>query len=305
MYSRFVFWGLLGAMFWLFLPRADALILQGADDANYNTSAPTGIYENSGWQYQGFYGGGLGTVISPTQFITAKHLGLPETFVYDSITYSVDVSSAVLIGSPDSDLMILTISEGTFSQYAALYDGVLSTGMELVSHGRGAARGDMVYVEGEAIGWVGKYVAGDLRWGVNHLDQTVTIQGDVYLVAGFDQAGGPNEFGFTAGDSGGGTFVYDEVDGRWELVGVNYAVSGPYRFAPDNPGAFLGAFFDTTSLYEFDGANWVSSHSSVSLNYISNVSTQVTAIQAVLVPEPGSGLVVMCGFLWLLGRRRR
>src|SRR5688500_13852840 len=41
-----------------------------------NTAAPTGTNANSGWQYQGNWGGGFhGTPIGKSHFITAEHLG--------------------------------------------------------------------------------------------------------------------------------------------------------------------------------------------------------------------------------------
>lgn len=303
-FPRFGLQGLFCAVLISLSSRAEALILQGADDESFNTSAPTGAYENSGWQYQGNYGIGLGTVISPTQFITASHLGLSTTFEYNSITYTVDTSSAVVI--PGTDLMVLEVSSGTFSEYAALYDGPLTSGMELVSHGGGSARGNEVIMNGDLIGWVAGGGFGEQRWGVNQLDGEVTIGTGTYLLAGFDQSGGPNEFGLIGGDSGGGVFVYDAVDGRWELAGVNFAVSGPYRIDPMIPAQFYGAFFDTSSLFEFDGVNWITPSSSVTQSYMSSVTASVSAINAVLVPEPGSGLAVLCGMIWcLLGFRRR
>ena len=34
-------------------PRAGAVLFQSTDDPNYNTTAPSGVLTNSGWQYQG------------------------------------------------------------------------------------------------------------------------------------------------------------------------------------------------------------------------------------------------------------
>lgn len=286
------------------LRRAEALIIQGADDVSYNTTAPGGGYVDSGWQYQGAYGGGLGTVISPTQFITAAHLGVVSSFVYDSVIYTVDTVNVEVIAG--TDLMILQVTDGVFGQYAALYDGDLTVGMELVSMGRGAARGNEFLVGGSAVGWVSGAGYGTQRWGVNELDDVVEYGEAMYLVAGFDAAGGVNEFGFTGGDSGGGVFVYDVVDDRWELAGVNYAVSGPYRVDPLVAEAVYGAFYDTGDLYESDGVDWVLSESGVSLNYMSSVTSNLSAVNAVLVPEPGSGVAVMFGALWLIfGLTRR
>src|SRR3954452_20003180 len=54
---------------------APALAIVQYANANRNTSAPTGTNLNSGWQWQGQWGGFLGTVISKKYFITADHFG--------------------------------------------------------------------------------------------------------------------------------------------------------------------------------------------------------------------------------------
>jgi len=40
-----------------------------------NTSAPSSMLYNSGWQWEGKWGGFLGTPIAPNYFITAGHVG--------------------------------------------------------------------------------------------------------------------------------------------------------------------------------------------------------------------------------------
>ena len=52
-----------------------AVILYGTDDPSANTTAPTGELAGSGWQYQGYFSGFLGTVIASNYFVTANHIG--------------------------------------------------------------------------------------------------------------------------------------------------------------------------------------------------------------------------------------
>src|SRR2546422_10688353 len=54
---------------------ARAIIFYATGDPNYNTTAPGGSLTNSGWQYEGTWGGFLGTPIAPKYFITAEHVG--------------------------------------------------------------------------------------------------------------------------------------------------------------------------------------------------------------------------------------
>src|SRR5882757_11346916 len=54
---------------------AKAILFYQTGDPNYNTTAPGGSLTNSGWQYEGTWGGFLGTPIAPKYFITAAHVG--------------------------------------------------------------------------------------------------------------------------------------------------------------------------------------------------------------------------------------
>jgi hypothetical protein len=61
---------------------SSGIVLLDTDNASANTTAPTGIYQDSGWGFQGEYGGFLGTMIGQQYFITAQHFGVQgSTFV--------------------------------------------------------------------------------------------------------------------------------------------------------------------------------------------------------------------------------
>ena len=71
---------------------ARAVVFYETADPDYNSTAPTAAYADSGWQYQGLFGGFLGTMISPQLFITATHVGVQS---------STFVSSAAFNGTAD------------------------------------------------------------------------------------------------------------------------------------------------------------------------------------------------------------
>ena len=54
-----------------------------------STTASTGTLANSGWQFEGDWGGFLGTAISSNFFITAKHVGgaVGDTFSLNGASY--------------------------------------------------------------------------------------------------------------------------------------------------------------------------------------------------------------------------
>ena len=80
---------------------SSGIVLLDTDHASANTTAPTGIYQDSGWGFQGEYGGFLGTMIGQQYFITAQHFGVQgSTFVSTAefngvadVTYTIDASA--------------------------------------------------------------------------------------------------------------------------------------------------------------------------------------------------------------------
>lgn len=130
------------------IPTAEAILFYDTADPTHNTTVPTGIYADSGWQYEGVYGGFLGTMIAPQLFITAQHIGLQgATFISSDVfngtasdvTYTIDASANGGIGYwdiPGTDLRILKINE-VFPNYAPLYTGSLENGSALVTMGLG------------------------------------------------------------------------------------------------------------------------------------------------------------------------
>src|SRR5438552_3725516 len=82
--------GLAGLVFWIgsMTGTAQAVIVYGSQGRN--TSAPSGNLADSGWQYEGNWGGFLGTTIGSRYFITAAHVGgsVGGTFSYAGQDYT-------------------------------------------------------------------------------------------------------------------------------------------------------------------------------------------------------------------------
>lgn len=284
-----------------------AIVLYDTGDPSANTTAPTGIYEDSGWAYQGKYGGYLGTMISPQHFITAQHFGTQGgTFVSTAamngttdITYTIDASANGSVGYWDiagTDLRIFKINE-TFSGYAQIYTGTSEAGKTLVTHGLGGDRGAEVIQGGDLKGWLHTTSDGTARWGANQVDAVNSN----FLFADFDAISGQQEATFSANDSGGGVFI--KVGAEWFLAGVNYGVER--FFSLDGGAEFEAAIFDKGGLYS--GPSLIPDLPSdlttdLSASRISTSSTEILSIVA--VPEPGSLVLLILGGAAAMRRRR-
>src|SRR5947207_13615655 len=98
---------------------AQAVILSRT--ASRNTSAPTGTNYNSGWQWQGNWGGGFtGTPIAPNYFLTAAHIGggVGQGIWLNGKTYT----TVAQYDDPLTDLKIYKVST-PFCSYAPIYTG--------------------------------------------------------------------------------------------------------------------------------------------------------------------------------------
>lgn len=297
---------------------ASAVIFYDQESTTYNTTAPSA---DSGWQYEGYFGSYLGTMISPDLFITAAHIGVASsTFDYDtnfsgttSVSYNIDTSFNGGVGYyniPGTDLNIFKISGGIFSTYAPLYTGS-STTLAFEDIGRGTQQGAAVTSAGGTIthGWLWGASDGVARWGNNTFTGSVNgssigLSGTL-LSASFSSS---NDITLSSGDSGGAAFV--NVGGVWELAGINYAVqSGPYSASPTGSNPFTAALYNMTGYYEQSGGGaWVPV-TGASTFYLSDISANASAIQSVItlnpVPEPGSALLVAVTALAAAVRRRR
>ncbi|MDI1312775.1 PEP-CTERM sorting domain-containing protein [Prosthecobacter sp.] len=302
----------------LWVTPAAGVIFYDSETPTYNTTAPPA---DSGWQYEGYFGIYLGTMISPNLFITAAHIGVASsTFNYDttfsgttSVSYNIDTGFNGGVGYyniPGTDLNIFQVTGGIFSTYAPLYTGASKT-LGFVDIGRGTQQGAAVTSSLGTIthGWLwgsGDHVA---RWGQNTFTGSVNgaalgLSGTL-LSASF---GSSNDITLSEGDSGGAAFV--DVGGVWQLAGINYAVqSGPYSASPTGSNPFTAALYDMTGYYQqTSGGTWIPV-TGASTFFLSDISANASAIQSVIaanpVPEPGGAFLIAIAALAAAVRRRR
>lgn len=311
----------------LVVGQAQAVLFYDTADTTHNTTAPTGTYADSGWQYEGLFGTFLGTAIAPQYFITAQHIGVQgSTFVSTAafngnadVTYNIDTTANGGLGYwniAGTDFRIFKVT-GTFASWAPLYTGSGELNATLVTNGNGGPRGAAVMVDNgfgpELAGW--KVTSGGLtaRWGTNVVSGIVpdgfSPVGSL-LEAQFNALPGTDEAFLSGGDSGGGVFIKD--GGIWKLAGVNYGIEGSFdtNATIGDSSEFTAALFDKGGLYEgSDGTGWTyqtptPSDQPISF-YASRISDSAAAISAIaVVPEPSSALLLLCA-CGLLGRRER
>jgi len=274
------------AMFQGLIP-ARAVILYSTGDPNYNSSAPGGSLTNSGWQYEGFWAGFLGTPIAPKYFIAAKHVGGQ---VGDSIDFrGVAYHTTAMHDDPNSDLRIWRIC-GAFPEYAPIYTNTNEVGQSLVAIGRGTQRGAAVTTTNilgivKTNGWRWGTYDQVRRWGENVVSGVVdgdSLFGSGFgelLQAAFNANAGPNECHLSFGDSSGALFIRD--GSAWKLAGINYGVDGPYNTTAADPG-FDAAIFDGVGMYEKNLAGTWLPASGPGAFYATRVSAHVTWINSVI-----------------------
>jgi hypothetical protein len=224
---------------------AEAVMLYRTGDASANTTAPDTQFPHDGWDYEGIWGGFLGTPIAPHFFISAAHIGQAggSTFTFQNVNYTV------LQGfyDPSSDLVIWRVAE-TFPTFAPLYSKQDEIGRRTVDIGRGTLRGDPYFLNSQMRGWRWGAQDGAERWGEN-IFESIYSNGpnDDLLRAAFDQNGLANECTLSSGDSGGAAFIDDS--GTWKLAGINYGVDGNFYTDANGGGEFIAALYDMRGLY--------------------------------------------------------
>ena len=263
------------ALFPLAPSPARAIIVFGGHDANGNPTT-TGSNLNPApfnlGAYEGLFGAYLATPIGPRYVVTASHIPGSATFEYNNGTATTTTYHMTAVGSaPDgSGLAVYKIADTdpAFTLYAPLYTGSDEVGNPLVTIGRGTARGApfldadgvlrgwewATYSPNEPVTWGTGIVADIGYYGVT-FDfaqlQTGVRGGLLDNLETFGFARTPDEIAaslntgiFSAGDSGGATFVRDPADGIYKLAGINFSVD----FAPPTPtfGGGPAALFDAS-----------------------------------------------------------
>lgn len=224
----------------LFGTRASAVLFLGTPDPGHNI-ATSG--DNHGWQYEGQFGGFLGTPVAPLYFLSAAHIGNQGNLVFHGEIY------AVVAGYPDptSDLYLWKVDH-PFPDYAPMFTGSGGTeaGRELFVTGRGTQRGAARLLDGDLRGWDWGPSDGVQRWGRNLVADLLIYGSATYVHGLFDNPGIADESALSVGDSGGGLFVQE--DGLWKLAAINYAVDDLYTSAND-AGYIIPVLFDARGFY--------------------------------------------------------
>ena len=215
------------------------------DPAAYTTTPG----DNSGWQFEGQWGGFLGTPVAPYYFLSAKHIGQAggSTFIFHGQTFNVVAGYP----DPDTDLCLWRVDQ-PFPTYAPLFrpdpSGRAEVGQALRVFGCGAQRGlEFSAADGTLRGWNwgdSNYVE---RWGSSVVSDVVP-GGDqwFFLRMAFGAPGQLGEAHLSTGDSGGGNFILQ--NGLWRLAAINYGVDDLYTDA-NGGGHFVAAIFDAKGFY--------------------------------------------------------
>lgn len=282
-----------------------AVVFYSSGDSSYNTTAPTGVLTNSGWQFEGYWASCMGTAIAPNYFITAKHVGgtIGSAFVLDGTSYT----TTAVYNDPSSDLAIWKVNTA-FSSWAPIYTASDEIGSSLVVFGAGYGRGTEVWMDGDQKGW--QWGANAVkRWGENVVTGTTNYNGSTLLYANFDADAGVNEATLAISDSGGGVFILQ--DSVWSLAGINYAVEGPFNTTNSGSG-FNAALFDVGGLYYTNDVtktwDYITPQAAdiPASFYATSISARQDWITSIIVPEPAASVLMAIGAggLFLTARRR-
>ena len=260
-----------------------AVIFLNQNSADHNTSKPEGELNGSGWDLHGFFNAFTGIHIHRNCFITAKHIGghIGNTFRYQNVDYQ----TIAYYPDPKTDLIIWQV-DAPLSMFAKVADSLPGVGSEVVVFGRGTQKGDPIFAsdtDAESIGWSWGKADRVMRWGTNRISAIINASNHPVkhdsieafnFACRFNNFLNPNECTLSSGDSGGG--IFSKFGNAWNLIGINYAVTGPYRSDP-NSLSFNASVYNGSSLYIFRNNKWVLNNANFGFNESQFFATAIPA----------------------------
>jgi hypothetical protein len=291
--------------------------VQPTDDPRWNATVQ--------WQTTN----GAGTIIGSQYFLTAQHLfpsvgdtiSLTTVNGPGSVTTTQTYTTTAVTNIPGTDLAVWKVS-GTFpsSSIVPLYNQPAGSelGKQISMLGYGIDQQGAPVVTGATQNgwfWSGNHgTSGEKNFGTNTVAAITHdgVGGSPTLVHVFSNTGGSQGV-IAPGDSGGGQFI--NVGGTQYLAGINYEVLLFYSFDPSTSTYTLdhAAIYNTAGLYVTDGVNFYLASSlgiTAQYGYATEVApwvSQIQAAEAAMVPEPGTGILLVLGSLGVVaaGRLRR
>ncbi|MBX6314471.1 MAG: PEP-CTERM sorting domain-containing protein [Isosphaeraceae bacterium] len=300
-------------------PPARAVIVLGGRDGDGNLD-DSGTNKNPApfdlGQYEGSFGGFLGTPIAPRYFVTASHIGDAGNgiFTFDNGTTTTTTYHVSLAGT-QNDLAIWRVNDGDpcFSLVAPLYTSSNEVGNPLVVLGNGTTRGSPVTWNDQLVGWQWGDGGTFKSWGTGTIGSIAPGGQDFgdLLRFTFDRTDPINldQAILSVGDSGGPVFVQDPADGVYKLAGINSLVDAVSQ--TPNGSILTASLFDARGFY--DGADQITGPDPVPLgSYATRISSNLDFIGQTTdltfsppaVPEPSSLVVLAIGIVGGLGLSR-
>jgi len=314
-------------MLTLWAGQAQAVIVYG-DPGRLTTLPVLSGGVKPGWQFMGKYGMYTGIPIGPRAWVTATHVsGATGTLSYDNAGTSAltNYASTRVDSTISGDLVVfqLNADQPDFTQWAPVWsdtatlsDRIAAGTLDVYMFGRGTDRGTaIVNGSSQTVGWNWVNQTGNepISYGTGEVFALVNDSGsNTYLQMPFFPDS-PSAGIFSVGDSGGAVFGFDNVESRWELIGINYAVDTVYA-APDVPlnNYLRASFFDARGYYVFDGSQWVqiSGPGPVTLSSYSTSLPQKYSVLSPFIPVPEPSTVILAtisaaGMIVAVRRRKR
>ena len=227
--------------------------------------------------------------IAPNFIITTRHQGggTGTSVVIGGNTYTIDQ----IWDHASADLRVVKLNSANLTNYVSLYTGTDETSKNFVLGGFGKSRGAELKTAGDVTygyQWAGSDNQTQ-RWGTNTVDtvQSGYSGGTSYtssvLQADFDQSGTDYEAAPSEWDSGGGWFI--KVGSEWQLAALSAYVE---HFGET---WFRNATTGNPDPDQFRGIR-ISSYDNEWIN-------------GIIVPEPGTMILLTLGSIGLLRRCRK